>query len=86
MTDLPVSTDPPKRQCQYFKPKPKKVSSKICIFYGCNKISVCGLPGTKIVEYCNKHKPDDYVYITDKLCVFDGCKKKQQFIVHKIIN
>ena len=56
--------------------KVEKLSLKkgrICNFKNCKLLASFGKPGSKKVEYCSKHKPENYISIDKRICIFEGC-------------
>ncbi len=50
-----------------------------CIYEGCNIRSSYGKEGCKFAEFCNEHKPIDYVNVNCKKCIYQGCRKQPTY-------
>jgi len=69
-----------KKYCSsHKKPNMIDVSSKKCIYKGCNIYPCFNYKNENKPLYCNLHKLDDMVNIKNKKCVYEGCEKNPNY-------
>ena len=51
----------------------------ICKEDNCTTRSTYGKPDSKKAEYCNKHKPSDYINVKDKTCLEVNCTTRPSY-------